>query len=104
MRTVGADDPRAMANRYGALTGERDKIAGVPRADIAALAARSATSRAVTVRYRRVRTLGSFYAQSIQNADNFGGAPEPPLWADLGDALYVAVAVHDAALCSFICW
>jgi hypothetical protein len=32
------------------------------------------------------------------------GRPEPPFGADLGHALYVAVAEHNAALCSWICW
>ncbi len=31
------------------------------------------------------------------------GAPEPPFGADLGDALYLAVAAHIAALCSWTC-
>jgi hypothetical protein len=95
MRTVGADDAQAMANRYGALAGSVTRSSACRRQMSPRSPPGPPTPRAVTVRGRRARMLGSFCAQSIQNAGDFGGAPEPPLCVTCD---YFAITNQDAQI------
>ena len=62
MRMAGADDVRAMANRYGALAGSVTRSATCRRQTSPRSPPGPPTPRAVTVRGQRARTLGSFCA------------------------------------------